>query len=217
MATASKNRTASRFLPVEKCQESKKYDEQEVLHHTFEVLSNLHKLLPNHLMERLHSYRSEEDKKRCEDSELSGLEKILKRHEWPKEVNLTPKPSSMPFWKRKANNSASDRWKKCHLWKQKTQEPPMSTIVVRWLKRNMQPMEDLQSITQRLSAFGPIQSVTPCGKQSAMVVFKDTTSACHAMNAFQSRNPNRLFQCFWQHEFMSKAGSRRVFKDAEST
>ena len=43
----------------------KNYSQPDVLNHTFDLLSNLHKLLPNHLVEVLHSYRSEEDKNKC--------------------------------------------------------------------------------------------------------------------------------------------------------
>jgi hypothetical protein len=68
----------------------------------------------------------------------------------------------------------------------------------------MQPTEDLKSVVQRLSAFGPIRSVTPCGRQGAIVVFKDITSACKAVNAFQSRTTGTMFQCSWQHLFMAK-------------
>ncbi|VTJ89673.1 Hypothetical predicted protein, partial [Marmota monax] len=73
-----------------------------------------------------------------------------------------------------------------------------------WLKKDMQPTEDLKSVIQRMSMFGPIQSVTACGRQSAVVVFKNVTSACKAVNAFQSRIPGTMFHCSWQHRFMSK-------------
>uniref|UniRef100_A0A8C5K5C7 Testis expressed 56 n=1 Tax=Jaculus jaculus TaxID=51337 RepID=A0A8C5K5C7_JACJA len=182
----------------------KNYAQPEVLCHTFEVFSNLHKLLPNHLVEELHSYRSEDDKKKCEDPELSGLERILARHNLPREINVTPKPSIMPSWKRKIVNNASGSWKKCHLWKRNTREPPMCTIVVRWLKKNMQPTEDLKSVTHTLSEFGPIRSITSCGRQSAVVVFKDVTSACKAVSAFRRWSPGTMFHCTWQQRFMSK-------------
>uniref|UniRef100_A0A8C4M3W2 Uncharacterized protein n=1 Tax=Equus asinus asinus TaxID=83772 RepID=A0A8C4M3W2_EQUAS len=109
------------------------YDHPDVLRHTFETLSNLHELLPNHLMELLYSYKSEEDREKCEkNSELSGLERILARHKFPKEINLTPKPSNTPLWKRKAVNNVSHGWKKCYLWNKNTKDPPLSTIVVRY-------------------------------------------------------------------------------------
>ncbi|XP_059119165.1 testis expressed protein 56-like isoform X2 [Peromyscus eremicus] len=182
----------------------KNYTQPDVLCHTFDLLSNLHKLLPNNMVEVLHSYRSKDDKIKCENSEFSGLEKILARHQLPKEVSLTPKPSKMPSWKRKTINNISGNWRKCHMWKKNTYEPPMSTIVVRWAKKNLQPSEDLKSVMQRLSALGPIVSVTPCGRQSAVVVYKDTTSACKAVSAFQKISAGTMFQCSWQHRFMSK-------------
>lgn len=43
----------------------KNYAHPDVLCHTFDLLSSLHKLLPNHLVEVLHSYRKEEDKTKC--------------------------------------------------------------------------------------------------------------------------------------------------------
>lgn len=68
----------------------------------------------------------------------------------------------------------------------------------------MRPIEDLASVTQRLSVFGPIESVTLCGRQSAVVVFKHMVSACNAVSALQSRAPGSLFQCAWQQPFMSR-------------
>lgn len=68
----------------------------------------------------------------------------------------------------------------------------------------MQPTEDLASVTQRLSVFGPIESVTLCGRQSAVVVFKHMVSACNAVSEFQSRAPGSMFQCAWQQRFMSR-------------
>ncbi|KAK2497673.1 hypothetical protein MC885_001030 [Smutsia gigantea] len=201
---SQKHQTVLKLPPLWQCKTPQKCNHPEVLCHTFEALSNLHKLLPNYLMETLHTYKSEEDKTKCENSELSGLERILARHEFPREVNLTPKPSSMLLGKRKVINNASYGWKKCHLWNKNTKEPPMSTIVVRWLKKNMKPAEDLQSVIQRLSVFGPTESVRLCGRQSAVVVFKDMISACNAVNAFQSRVPGTMFQCSWQQRFTSK-------------
>lgn len=76
--------------------------------------------------------------------------------------------------------------------------------LARWLKRNMKPTEDLQSVIQKLSVFGPIKSVSLCGRQSAIVVFENMTSACHAVSAFKSRTPGTMVHCSWQHQFMSK-------------
>ncbi|KAM9665297.1 testis expressed protein 56-like [Trichechus inunguis] len=204
METASNTRITLKFPPLDKGQKVKNYDRPEVLRDTFETLSNLHKLLPSRLMETLYSLKSEEDKRKCQNSELSGLERILARQQLLEEINLTPKPSSTLIWKRKLNSNENNGWKRCHLWKKTIKEPLMSTIVVRWLKKNLQPTEDLQSVIQRLSVFGPIQSFTLCGRQSAIVVFKDMTSACNAVNAFQSRSPGTPFHCSWHQRFMSK-------------
>nr|XP_019607912.1 PREDICTED: uncharacterized protein C6orf201 homolog [Rhinolophus sinicus] len=203
MEIAQNNQIAPKLSLVDKPKTPKNYDHPEVLRHTFETLSNLHKLLPNHQLEMLYSYKSEQDQNKCENSELSGLERILARHQFPKEINLTPKPSNMPLWKRKTINNENG-WKKCHLLNKNIKYSSMSTIVVRWLKKNMQPTEDLRSVIQKLSVFGPIKSVNLCGRQSAIVEFESMTSACNAMNAFQSRAPGTMFQCSWQQRLMSK-------------
>lgn len=65
MRTASSSSSMMKFSLLDKCKKPKNYAQPEVLCHTFDMLSNIHKLLPNHLMETLYSYRSEEDKKKC--------------------------------------------------------------------------------------------------------------------------------------------------------
>ncbi|XP_032105945.1 uncharacterized protein C6orf201 homolog isoform X2 [Sapajus apella] len=151
MRTASSRSSVIKFSLLDKCEKPKNYAQPEVLCHTFEALSNLHKLLPNHLVEKLYSYKSEEDKKKCENPELSGLERILARHQLPEEINLTPKPNRMPPWKRKIINNVNDAWKKCHLLKRNTNEPPMSTIVVRKLmQKNVPRRHSRRNISRKL-------------------------------------------------------------------
>ena len=65
MGTARNSQVELKLPLLEKPKTPKNYSHPEVLRHTFETLSNLHKLLPNHLMELLHSCQSEEDKKKC--------------------------------------------------------------------------------------------------------------------------------------------------------
>ncbi|XP_010621088.1 uncharacterized protein C6orf201 homolog [Fukomys damarensis] len=204
MGTAGNDPQVMQFPPIDQKRARKNYANPNDLRHTFEALSNLHKLLPNHRMETLHSYKSDEDRKKCETADLSGLERILERHHFPPEINLTPKPSRMLSWKSKAVNTASEWQKKCPLWKRNSKEPPMHTVVVRWLKKNLHPTEDLKSVMDLLSAFGPIQSVTACGRQSAIVVFSDINSACKAVSAFHSKVPGSTLQCSWQQRFMAK-------------
>lgn len=81
---------------------------------------------------------------------------------------------------------------------------PLLFSLARWTKKNLQPSEDLKSVIQRLSALGPIISVTPCGRESAVVVFRDAASACKAVSAFQTMSAESMFHCSWQHRFMSK-------------
>ncbi|OBS67865.1 hypothetical protein A6R68_03594, partial [Neotoma lepida] len=126
MGTANNNLSAVNLFE----EKTKSYAEPDIMCHTFDLLSDLHKLLPNHLVEALHSYRSEDDKTKCENSEFSGLEKILARHQLPEEISLTPKPSKMSPWKRKTINAISSNWKKCHMWNKTTYELPMCTVVV---------------------------------------------------------------------------------------
>ncbi|XP_003497531.1 uncharacterized protein C6orf201 homolog [Cricetulus griseus] len=201
METATSNPSLTNLIPETT---PKNYAQPNILCQTFNFLSNLHKLLPSNMVEMLHSYRSESDKIKCENGELSGLEKILERHKLPKEVSLTPKPNKMPSWKRKMINNISDNCRKCHFWKENTYEPPMCTVVARWSKKNLKQTEDFNSVVKRLSAIGPIISATPCGRESVVVVFKDISSACKAVNAFPAISASTMFQCSWQHQFMSK-------------
>ncbi|XP_012872071.1 PREDICTED: uncharacterized protein C6orf201 homolog [Dipodomys ordii] len=182
---------------------AKNYANPDVLIDTFEKLSNLHNLLPNHLSDMLQSDKSKEPEGKYDESELSGLEKILARQQLPEEICLSPKPSKMPLWKKRRISNV-EGWKRCNLWKKNIKEPPMCTIIVRWLKKNMQPIEDLRSVVRKLSMFGPIRTVTPCGRQSAILVYEDLTSACRAVSAFYSRIPGTMFNCSWQQRFMTK-------------
>ncbi|KAK1339675.1 hypothetical protein QTO34_018229 [Cnephaeus nilssonii] len=210
METAESNQIVLKFSLPENCKTSKNYDDPEVLRHTFETLSNLHMLLPNNLIQLLYCYRSGLDKQQCMRIEgecelsLPDLETDLSKTSVSKRDLYDSKAKQCALWKRKIINNENHGWKKCHLLNKSIKDPPMSTIVVRWLKRNMKPTEDLQSVIQKLSVFGPIKSVSLCGRQSAIVVFENMTSACHAVSAFKSRTPGTMVHCSWQHQFMSK-------------
>uniref|UniRef100_A0A2K6SU94 Uncharacterized protein n=1 Tax=Saimiri boliviensis boliviensis TaxID=39432 RepID=A0A2K6SU94_SAIBB len=176
MRTASSSSREVKFSLLDKCEKPKNYAQPEVLCHTFEVLSNLHKLLPNHLMEKLYSYKSEEDKKKCENPELSGLERILARHQLPKEINVTPKPNRMPPWKRKIINNVTDSWKKCHLLKRNTKEPPMSTIVVRKLiQKNVPRRHSRRNISRKLRKLPTAAKGTQTGKSQCLLGISEPT------------------------------------------
>ncbi|XP_023567894.1 uncharacterized protein C6orf201 homolog [Octodon degus] len=204
MGTTSNDPLLMRFLPVGQKREPKNYARPEVLRQTFETISALHKLLPNHMMEMLYSYKTEEDKRKCDRADLTGLERILERHQFPPEINLTPKPSTTHSWKRKAINNAREARKRCPLWKENSEEPPMCTVLARWLRTSRGSTEDLKSVTDQLAAFGPIRSVTTCGRQSALVVFRDIEAACKAVSAFHGKARGSALQCSWRQGFMSK-------------
>ncbi|XP_035150934.2 uncharacterized protein C6orf201 isoform X5 [Callithrix jacchus] len=183
MRTATSSDSLIKFSLLDKCEKPKNYAQPEVLCHTFEALSNLHKLLPNHLMETLYSYKSEEDKKKCENPELSGLERILARHQLPKEINLTPKPNRMPPWKRKIVNNVTDAWKKCHLLKRNMKEPPMSTIVVRKLiQKNVPRRHSQRNISRKLRKLPTAAKGTQTGKSQCLVGISEPTRSSQTTN-----------------------------------
>ncbi|XP_055451069.1 testis expressed protein 56-like [Psammomys obesus] len=163
--------------PVMKPPEAEKstnYAQPDVLCHTFDLLSNLHKLLPNNLVELLHSYRSNVDKSKYVVINLLTLQ-VPSVHE----TLATSWPDKPVF----------SEW--------------TVGFAHGWAKKTLRPTENLKTVSQKLAEFGPIVSITPCGRKSAFVVYKDTTSACKAMNAFKTAGT--VFHCSWQHQFMSKA------------
>ncbi|XP_055964507.1 testis expressed protein 56-like [Sorex fumeus] len=196
--------------------ERKNHANPRELAHTFELLSRLHRLLPNQLLEQLHACRSAEDKRKCDDPEFSTLERILVRHDFPKAISLSPKPSYMSPWRRKALNNPNKMCvgKSSRLWRV-SEEPPMHTIIVRWLS-TLGSQGSLPSAIQWLSMFGPIRSVRRYGRDSAVVVFEDLSSACRAMSAFQNHVPDRGLLCAWHRLFMNRdrvtgaGGDRRM-------
>ncbi|XP_043306625.1 uncharacterized protein C6orf201 homolog [Cervus canadensis] len=214
MGTARNNQVELKLPLLEKPKTLKNYSQPEVLRHTFETLSNLHKLLPNHLMELLHSCKSEEDKKKCfAGVEVwSGLPLLDPSGRSLRERSETEQACGIPAGHRipaKSGGSSLPQHGRDPGYNLEWQSPasnpsPPDPCFFTWLKKNMRPTEDLASVTQRLSAFGPIESVTLCGRQSAVVVFRDMVSACNVVNAFQSRAPGSMFQCSWQQPFMSR-------------
>lgn len=63
--------------------------------------------------------------------EFFGLERILVRYKFLKEINLILKLSNMFLWKRKVVNNVSYGWKKCYLWNKNTKDFLLLIIVVR--------------------------------------------------------------------------------------
>lgn len=52
-------------LRASSAKESKNYSDPKVLEGTFELLANLHQLLPNRLLEQFHTFRTEQEKCKC--------------------------------------------------------------------------------------------------------------------------------------------------------
>ncbi|KAG6925289.1 chromosome 6 orf 201, partial [Chelydra serpentina] len=139
-----------------------------------------------------------------------SFENILTGKGLHREVYLSPEPDHVPRWKRNISNRLAEKYKQFRL---NLKDTPMSAVIVRWIKRNMLASYDYHSVIQELSRFGAIESVTPSGRQTAIVIFKDIISACKAMNAFPANNPSRRIQCVWHHKFMSEykmSGHRKV-------
>ena len=75
---------------------------------------------------------------------------------------------------------------------------------------------DKKSVVQELTKFGEIESVTPFGRQTVVVIFKEIRSACKAISAFPPDGPERSMQCFWYHKFMSKYQTSKFRKTRNS-
>lgn len=52
--------------------------------------------------------------------------------------------------------------------------------------------------------FGPIRSVRRYGRDSAVVVFEELSSACRAMSAAETHVADRGLRCAWHPRFMSR-------------
>uniref|UniRef100_A0A674J328 RRM domain-containing protein n=1 Tax=Terrapene triunguis TaxID=2587831 RepID=A0A674J328_9SAUR len=130
-----------------------------------------------------------------------SFENLLTGKGLHRELYLSPEPDHVPLWKRNISNRLAEKYRQFRL---NIKDTPMSAVIVRWIKRNILASYDYHSVIQELSRFGAIESVTPSGRQTAVVIFKDIISACKAMNAFPANDPGRRIQCVWHHKFMSE-------------
>ncbi|XP_038626265.1 uncharacterized protein C6orf201 homolog [Tachyglossus aculeatus] len=188
--------------PMAMCQKLKSYEQDKDIYRTFLELSTLHRLLPDPLRETLSTYICEEDA--WSGFIYSSLENLYIRKELPSNILLTPPPSHVPRWERVLSNKKSKENREIKLEMEQIKETPMSTLLVRWLQRNMKPKQDHQTATRKLSQFGPLESITTLGQQTALVVFKEMVSACRAVSTFPADDPGTSFQCSWHHKFMNQ-------------
>ncbi|XP_070603283.1 testis expressed protein 56-like [Erythrolamprus reginae] len=214
--TAKKGSLVSRFRPVTKSslnlpslvksQKLKRCDKLDEINEVFLKLSMLNNNLPDPLKDILVQCAYEDQKKGYKVSYFDNFSMNL----IPKEAYCPPPPSHMPLRKRRVSNRIANQPKPLGTYRQ---DVPLATIIARWIPNSMSFQYDQQSTIQELVNFGDIESLTPCGRQSLIVTFKEIRSACKAVSAFPPNGPHRQLQCFWHHKCMSKY---KILKDKES-
>ncbi|XP_044860015.1 uncharacterized protein C6orf201 homolog [Mauremys mutica] len=203
----SGERAFLKLPPLGKCQKVNSYNKEEDIYKLFIKLSRLHCKLQDPLKELLYQCASEEEGE-CFHS--FSFENLLTGKGLHRELYFSPEPDHVPLWKRNISNRLAEKYRQFRF---NLKDTPMSAVTVRWTKRNILASYDYHSVIQELSRFGAIESVTPSGRQTAVVIFKDIISACKAMNAFPANNPGRRIQCVWHHKFMSEyrmSGHRKI-------
>ncbi|XP_062986085.1 testis expressed protein 56-like [Elgaria multicarinata webbii] len=190
-------------------QELKCCDEQDEINQVFLKLSALYRNLQDPLKEMLFRC-SCEDQEKC--YKFSYFDKFP-MNELPQEVYCTPQPDHMPLRKRFFSNKFANEHQAFGVYRK---DAPLATVVARWTPNSMSTQYDQQSVIEELAKFGDIESVTPFGRQTVIVIFKEITSACKAVNAFPPNCPERGMQCFWHHKFMSKY-KRQKFQTNETS
>ncbi|XP_033010535.1 uncharacterized protein C6orf201 homolog [Lacerta agilis] len=121
----------------------------------------------------------------------------------------SPQPDHMPLIKRFLSNKIAKEHKAFGVYRR---DAPLATIIARWTPNSMSAHYDRQSVIQELKKFGDIESVTPFGRQTVIVVFKEICSACKAVSAFPPECSEGGIRCFWHHKFMSKYKRRKFQK-----
>ncbi|KAF7246067.1 hypothetical protein EYD10_07869 [Varanus komodoensis] len=202
-------RSSLNLPPLVIYQELKGCDKQDEINQVFLKLSALHVNLKDPLKEILLQC-SCEDQEKC--YKLSYFEKFT-MDELPREVYCTPKPEHMPLPKRSFSNKVAKEHKAFGVYRQ---DAPLATVVARWTPKSMSTQYDQQLVIEELGKFGDIESITPFGRQTVIVKFKEIRSACKAVSAFPANGPDKGMRCFWHHKFMSKYKRPKFQKDKTS-
>ncbi|XP_026532430.1 uncharacterized protein C6orf201 homolog [Notechis scutatus] len=213
--TIKKGSLFSRIRPVTKSslnlpslvksQKLKRCDKMDEINEVFLKLSMLHNNLPDPLRDILVQCACEDQRKCYKVSFFDNFSMNL----IPKEAYCSPPPNHMPLRKRRISNQIANQPRPFGVYRQ---DMPLATIIARWIPKTTSFQFDHQSAIQELATFGDIESLVPCGRQSAIVTFKEIRSACKAVSAFPPNGPNRHLQCFWHHKFMS---DYNILKDKE--
>ncbi|XP_074064738.1 testis expressed protein 56-like [Macrotis lagotis] len=195
-------RSSLKLPPLTTYHKRKTFHESEDIPAIFEKLAKLHRLLPDPLRDLLCSFISEEDVR--ENYEFPKLEKILKVKKLPNAIYKETAPNHVTLWRRKLSNTILEENRDLIFQKKQVKGILMSAVIVRWQKRNMRPQMNQESVTEELSIFGPIESVTTLGRRSALIIYENIISACRAVSAFPAEIEDARLQCFWYHKFMTK-------------
>ncbi|XP_063154913.1 testis expressed protein 56-like [Candoia aspera] len=172
-------------------------DKLDDINEVFLKLSMLYSNLHDPMRELLLQCACEDQQKRYQVSYFDKFSTNLV----PKEAYCSPRPDHMPLTKRRLSNKAANERRAFGVYRQ---DIPLPTIIARWIPKTMTSQYDQQSVIQELTNFGDIESLTPFGRQTVIVTFKEICSACKAVSAFPPNGPKRHLQCFWHHKFLSK-------------
>ncbi|XP_061466830.1 testis expressed protein 56-like [Rhineura floridana] len=179
-------------------QELNSCDKEDDMYQVFQKLSALHDNLQDPLKELLLRCACEDQEKRYK---ISYFNIFMANKDLPQEASCSPQPDHMPLIKRFFSNKIAKEHKAFGVYRQ---DAPLATVIARWTPNSMSGHYDKQSVIQELAKFGDIESVTPFGRQTVIVIFKEICSACKAVSAFPPDCPERGMRCFWHHKFMSK-------------
>ncbi|XP_062833773.1 testis expressed protein 56-like [Anolis carolinensis] len=205
----AQTRSGLNLPPLVIYQKLNTYDSQEDIDCAFLKLSDLYGNLKDPLKELLLQCAYEDDEKSFKVSyfDTYPVKKL------PQDIYSSPPPHHMPLVKRFFSNKAAIEHKVQEVYRQDT---PMATIVARWTPKSMSTQYDQKSVLRELAKFGEIESVTPFGRQTVVVTFREIRSACKAMRAFPPNGPERNMRCFWHHKFMSKYKAPKFRKTKNS-
>ncbi|XP_067323616.1 testis expressed protein 56-like [Anolis sagrei] len=202
-------RSSLNLPPLVMYQKLNTHDSREDIDYVFLKLSGLYGNLKDPLKEMLLRCAYEDDEKSFKVSYFD----MYPMKELPQDIYSSPPPDHMPLVKRFFSNKAAIEHKVPEVYRN---DAPMATIVARWTPKSMSTQYDQKSVLRELEKFGEIESVTPFGRQTVIVAFREIRSACKAMRAFPPNGPERNMRCFWHHKFMSKYKTPKLRKSKNS-
>ncbi|XP_066480557.1 testis expressed protein 56-like [Tiliqua scincoides] len=194
-------------LPPLTCQKLNSCDKTDDINETFLKLSALHSKLPDSLKELLLQCACADSRK---DYIVSCFDTPTPAVVLPQKVYCSPQPHHVPLKKRISSNKIANEHKSFGVYRR---DAPLASVVARWTPNSMSTQYDLQSVSQELVKFGDIESVTPFGRQTVIVVYKEVCAACKAVDAFPPDGPDRGMRCFWLHSFMNQYETRVTFQE----